>query len=80
MAMFGSRHVDLTWTLAILAVVLVVVPLLSMIGMMACSGGGMMNMGGNLRGMSAVGFILMLLAAAVVIALIVLLVRAVSRT
>jgi hypothetical protein len=66
--------------LAILAIVLVVVPLLSMLGMMACCGGGMMNMGSNMMGMSGLGIVWMLLAAAVVIALIVLVVRGVTRT
>ena len=64
------------WTLAILAVVLIVVPLLSMAGMMTCCGG---MMGGNMMGMSAVGISWMLLAAAVVIALIVIGVRAATR-
>lgn len=74
------------WILAILAIVLVVVPLLGMLGMMACCGGGMMGMGGmmggggNMMGMSAVGIIWMLLAATVAVALILVLVRSVSRT
>ena len=56
------------WTLAILAIVLVVVPLL---GMMACCGGGMMGMGGMMRGggntlgMTAVGIVWMPAAVAV---------------
>jgi hypothetical protein len=67
----------LVWILAILAVVLVVVPLLSMAGMMTCCGG---MMGGNLMGMSAFGILWMLLSAAAVIALIVIGVRAATRT
>jgi len=68
------------WTLAILAIVLVVIPLLGMFGMMVCCGGGMMGMGGNMMGgtmmgMSIVGLIWMLLAAAVVIALVVIAAR-----
>jgi len=48
------------WTLAILAVVLVLLPSLTMTGMMA-NGGGMMGMGGNMMlGMSAIGLIWML--------------------
>ena len=72
------------WTLAILAIVLVVVPLLGMLGMMACCGGGMMGMGGmtrgggSLMGMTA-GIVWMLAAAGVVVALIVVLVRGVTR-
>ncbi len=76
-ARMSSRGV--VWTLAILAVVLVVVPLLGMAGMMTCCA-GMMNMGGNMMGMSAVGIIWMLLAAAAVIALIVIAVRGATRT
>ena len=64
------------WALAVLAAVLVVVPLLSMAGMMTCCGG---MMGRNMMGMSGVGILWMLLGAAVVIALIVLAVRGVTR-
>jgi len=74
----ASRAV--VWTLAILAVVLVVVPLLSMAGMMTWCCGGMMSMGGNMMGMSAIGILWILLTAAVVIALIVIAVRGVTRT
>jgi hypothetical protein len=70
----------LVWTLAILAVVVVVVPLLSMLGMMACCGSSMMNMGSNMMGMSGFGIVWMLLAAGIVIALIALAVRGVTRT
>jgi len=74
---------NLIWTLAIVAAILVVLPLLSMIGMMATGAsccGGMMRMSGNMMtGMSALGFVWMLAAAAVIIALIVLLVRGVKR-
>jgi hypothetical protein len=73
------RSRNLIWTLAILAALLVAVPLLSMTGMMACCG-GMMNMGGNMMGMSAIGFVWMFLAAAVVIALIIVAVRGATRT
>ena len=59
-------------TLAILAIVLVIVPLLSMTGMMTCCGAGMMRMGGGMFGMSALGIIWLLGAAAVVIALVVM--------
>lgn len=81
--LLGEVHMPsraVIWTLAVLAVVLVVVPLLGMLGMTACCG-GMMGMGGNMMGgMSAVGIVWMLLAAAVVIALVVVLIRGVSRT
>jgi hypothetical protein len=70
------------WALAILAIVLVVIPLLGMLARAACCGGmgmgGMMS-AGNVMGMHAVGLIWLLLAAAVVVALIVVLVRGVSR-
>ena len=73
----------LVWALAFLAIVLVVIPLLAMAGMMgigtSCCA-GMMGMGGNMMGMSAVGLMWMLAGAFVVIALIVVLIRAVSRT
>jgi hypothetical protein len=72
------------WILALLPIVLVVVPLLGVLGMTACCGGRMMGMGGmmggNMMGMGAAGLIWMLLAAAVVIALVVVLIRSVSRT
>jgi hypothetical protein len=67
----------LVWTLAILAAVLVIVPLLSMAGMMTCCGA---MMGGNMMGMSAVGILWMLLGAAVVVGLIVVAVRGATRT
>jgi hypothetical protein len=70
----------LVWTLAILAIVLVVLPLLGMLGMMVCCGGGMMNMGSNMMAMSGFGILWMLVAAALVIALVVLVVRGVART
>ena len=74
---------NLVWTLAILAVILVVLPLLSMTGMMAGGAfccGGMMGMGRNMMaGMSALGLIWLLAAVAVIIALVVLLVRGVTR-
>ena len=73
MCFMSSRAV--IWTLAILAIVLVVVPLLSMGGMMTCCRGGMMGMGGGMMGMSGLGLVWMLAAAAVVIALVVMLVR-----
>ena len=65
------------WTLAVLVTVLVVVPLLSMAGMMTCCRG---MMGWNMMGMSAVGILWILLGAAVVIALIVVAVRGATRT
>jgi uncharacterized membrane protein len=75
---------NLVWILAILVTVLVVVPLLSMVGMMGTGRGccgGMMGMSGNMMmGMSALGLIWMLAGAAVVIALIVVLFRAATRT
>jgi hypothetical protein len=75
---------NLVWILAILVTVLVVVPLLSMVGMMGTGRGccgGMMGMSGNMMmGMSALGLIWMLAGAAVVIALIVVLIRAATRT
>ena len=77
----ATRH--LVWTLAILAVVLVVLPLVRMVGMIATGSsccGGMMEMSGSMVGMSALGLIWMLAAAAVIIALIVLLVQGVMRT
>jgi hypothetical protein len=70
---------NLVWTLGILAVVLVVLPLVGMAGMMAMGSSccaGMMGVSGNMmRGMSALGLIWMLAAAGVVIGLIALLVR-----
>ena len=67
----------LVWTLAVLAVVLVVVPLLGAVGMMSV---GWMGGGHMMMGMSAAGFVWTLLAAIVVIALIVLLISETSRT
>lgn len=67
------------WTLAILGLVLIVIPLLGMLGMSACCG-GMMGMGGNMMGMGAVGLLWGVLAAGIVIALIVIAIRGVSRT
>jgi hypothetical protein len=67
------------WVLTILAVLFVVVPLLAMLSMAACCGGGMMGMGGGMMGMPVLGFVGMLLAIAVVIGLIVIAVRSVSR-
>jgi uncharacterized membrane protein len=75
---------NLVWILAILATVLVVVPVIGMVGMMGAGRGccaGMMGMSGNMMmGMSALGLIWMLAGAAVVIALIVVLIRATTRT
>jgi hypothetical protein len=74
------------WILAILGIALVVVPLLGMLGMMACCGGAMMDMGGmmrdgrNMMGMTAAGVVWMLAVAGVVVALIVVLVRGLTRT
>lgn len=63
---------------------LVVVPFVGMLGMMGMSGtmsmGGMMRGGGNMIGMTAVEIVWMLAAALVVGALIVVLVRGVTRT
>jgi uncharacterized membrane protein len=76
------RNRNLRWILGILAAVVVVAPLLAMSGMMGtrCCG-GMMGMSGNMMlGMSALGLIWMLAGAGVLIALIVLLVRGVTRT
>jgi hypothetical protein len=75
---YGSRAV--IWTLAIVAAVLVALPLLSMLGMTACCG-GMMGGEGIIGAdpMAAVGVIWWLLAASFVIALIVVLVRTVTR-
>ena len=67
------------WTLAVLAVVLVVVPLLIMAGMMTCCD-GMMNMGRNMIGMAAAWLSWTLLAAAAVIAVIAIAVRGAART
>jgi hypothetical protein len=67
------------WTLAVLAVVLVVVPLLIMAGMMTCCD-GVMNMGGNMIGMAGAWLSWTLLAAAAVIAVIAIAVRGAART
>jgi hypothetical protein len=69
----------LVWTIAIVAVLLVVVPLLSMAGMMTWSGSSIMNMRGTTMGMSVFGIAGMLLAAAAVIALVVIAVRSVTH-
>ena len=69
----------LVWTLAIVAVLLVVVPLLGVVGMMTL-GRGMMNMGGTMMSMHAIGTMWLLLAAAAVIALVVISVRSGSGT
>lgn len=66
----------LVWTLALLAVVLVVVPLLGAVGMVS---GGWMG-GHMMMGMGAAGLVWALLALVVVIALIVLLISETSRT
>ena len=77
----GSRL--MTWVIVILAI-LVLLPLLGMIGMMAMGGtmmGGQMGgsgMGGMMS-MSGWGLLWMVLLAAALIALIVLVVRAISR-
>jgi hypothetical protein len=65
------------WTLAILAIVLVVVPLLGMLGMMGM--GGMMRGGGNMMGMTGAGIVWMLAGVAAIVALIVVLVRGVTK-
>ncbi len=67
------------WTLVTVTVLLVVVPLLSMVGMMMWGGGGMIHMGGTMMNMSAIGILWMFVAAAAVIALVVIALRSVSR-
>ena len=67
------------WTLAIVAVVLVVVPLLGMLGMMTCCGGAMTGHAGAMMGMGLFGIVWGVLAAAVIIAVIVVLVRAAKK-
>jgi len=74
----------LTIVLVILGVV-VLLPLLGMIGMGVCCGGmmGGMRMDGmmdGMMGMGGIGLLWMLLGAVIVVALIVVLVRGVSRT
>ena len=69
----------LVWTLVTVTVLLVVVPLLSMVGMMMWGGGGMIHMGGTMMNMSAIGILWMFVAAAAVIALVVIALRSVSR-
>ena len=78
----GSRMV--VWLVVIVAV-LVLIPLVGMIGMMAM--GGMMGgttmsgqMGGGMMGMHGWGLLWMVLVAVVVIALIILVVRGISKT
>ena len=56
-----------------------VVPLLSMVGMMMWGGGGMIHMSGTMMNMSAVGILWMFVAAAAVIAPVVIALRSVSR-
>ena len=76
----------LVWTLAAIAVVLILFPLLTMFGMMG--GGWMMSgsmmggsmMGDGMIGMSVFGALWLLLAIVVVIALIALLVRETTKT
>ena len=63
------------WTLAIFAIVVVIVPLLGMAGMMTCCGAEMMGMGGGMMGMSATGAVWLLAGAAAVTALVVMLIR-----
>lgn len=72
----------IVWTLAILAIVLVVIPLLlCTLGMTACSSGmsmaGMMS--GTMTAVSVIGAATMLRAAVVVVALAVFAVRGVNR-
>ena len=69
------------WTLAGLAVVLVLVPLLGTFGVMSggwMTGGGMMG-GGMMMGMGVLGTLWMLLAIIVIAALVVLLVREANK-
>lgn len=71
----------LAWTLAAIAVVLILFPLLTIFGMMG--GGWMMGgsmMGNGMMGMSAFGALWLLLAIVAVIALITLLVRETTKT
>ena len=74
---------NLVWILVVLAIALVVVPILGMVGIMGIGGGccaGMMGMGGNMMRMSAVGLMWMVASAVIVIALIVVLIRATTRS
>ena len=75
---------SLAWTLGTVALVLVIIPLMGMIGMMGM-GGTMMgsNMGpmtNGLIGISGVALVWMLLALVIVVALVVALIRATSKT
>jgi uncharacterized membrane protein len=67
----------LVWTLAALAVVLVLVPLVGMLGMVST---GWMMGGGMMMGMSVAGILWLVLAIIVISALVVMLVRQASRT
>jgi len=71
-----SNH-NVVWTLAALAVLLVLVPLLSTVGMMSI--GGMMH-GGAMMGMGLPGALWLLLTLGVIAALVVLLLRQPSKT
>jgi hypothetical protein len=75
---------SLAWTLGFIAVVLVIVPLMGMIGMMGMGGtimGGKMDrMTNGMIGMPGVGLVWMLLALIIVVALVVALIRAASKT
>jgi len=75
---------NLVWTLATLAIALVVIPIIGALVMMVtgatCCAGMMGGTPVTMAGMSALGVIWMLAAAAVVILLIVVLSRAVTRT
>jgi hypothetical protein len=62
------------WTLGILAVVLVVIPLLGMIAMM-----GMGTLMGGMLGMHTAGVVWMVLALVVVIALVIVLLRGATK-
>ena len=75
----------ITTVLVVLATVVVLLPVLGTIGMGICCGGmvGGRPMGGmtdGMMGMGGLGFVWTLLATAIVIALIVVLVRGVTRT
>src|SRR5260370_10652694 len=82
----GASGRTVAWTLGILAIVLVVIPLLAMIGMMGI--GGMMRMGGTMMeggtggmlGMHAAGLLWMVLAVVVVVALVVVLLSETNKT
>lgn len=78
--MQARRNNRWVWALVIAAIALVVIPLLGMVGMM---GAGGMMMGGGMDGMMGthrMGMVWMLLAVVIVIALIVALIRAGSKT